>query len=649
MAIVNAGALVPFEDVPGDLRSLLEDVVLNRRSEAVEQLITRASEMREEASRSKGAPPVVQLAWRELPPAERLHHALLKGIDSHITEDVDAMLSELHGDALSVIQGPLMSSMGTIGELFGAGKMFLPQVIKSARVMKKAFAILVPHMEATKAEATHRGTVVLATVKGDVHDIGKNIVAVVLGCNNVRVVDLGVMVTAERIVEAAKAEKADVVGLSGLITPSLDEMRAVAELMNASGLVDVPLMVGGATTSKKHTAVKLQPVHKRTVHALDASKAAVVVGKILGPDAASFWAEVDEEYAEIREDFFDEAEHEHSVLTSLQQARLKPFVVDPCLTPRPPLFTGLEVWSDVPLATLIDHIDWRWFFTTYGVVGKHPNRYYPAVFNDTTVGETAKSLFEDARRFLQRMKDEKLTRARAVVGIFPCSKDYEDILVLSGTSGEETRICPRLGPVTAEMAVADGCHRFGGLRQQSSNDGKFRALSDFVQANDFVGLFVCTGGDSLVNFTASAKASGNDDDVVMADALADRLSEALAEVCHREIRSRLWGFDASSLPDHLPSSTYQGVRPAPGYPCQPDLRQVRRFFEVLRPERVGIQLTESNMMSPAASVSSMVFAHPQSEYFQVGMVDQLQAIDYGRRNGFEVDDTRKALISILHP
>ncbi|KAH0482123.1 MAG: uncharacterized protein KVP18_000247 [Porospora cf. gigantea A] len=644
LAIVNAGALVPLGDVEEDLRLLLEDVVLNTRTDAVDDLISRADLMRQAG---EGPAKVVDVqAWRSTCPRERLQTSLLKGVDEFIETDITEVLGEV-GDPLAVIQGPLMQAMGVIGERFGSGKMFLPQVIKSARVLKKAFAVLVPYLEANNEDgADHSiGTVVLATVRGDVHDIGKNIVGVVLGCNGFRVVDLGVMVPGDTIVRAAQEEHADIVALSGLITPSLDEMVRVAQLMESNGLSHVPLLIGGATTSKKHTALKIQPVHARTVYAPDASTAVVAASRCATD--SGFWPEIEAAYSRIRRD--QEEEVDEVTTVPLAVARAAPFMLDLARVPAAPAFVGVEYWDDVPLRALIPHIDWRWFFTAYQLVGKHPNRFYPKIFADPTVGDAAHSLFTEAKALLVRIEAERWTRARAVVGLFRCRVDREDIIVMGGLEDVETQQdINLLGPVRVRNGSSSAEFRFGGLRQQTSVDGRFRACSDFLQREgDHVGFLVCTAGDGLSATLQKLRERYLTDEIILAEALADRLSEALAEVCHRHLRSRLWGYETFKCPAYLPDSVYQGIRPAPGYPCQPDLRVSDKYFALLAPERVGISLSSAHMMLPACSVSAMVLGHPQAEYFSLERVDMGQVEEYSSRNEYDLQATKQALVTVL--
>jgi 5-methyltetrahydrofolate--homocysteine methyltransferase len=660
MGIVNAGLLQVYDDIPADLLKIVEDAVLNRHSGATEALLERAQLEREKADAQKGqGGPVVQAEWREKPVTERLTHALIKGIDQYVNEDVEEARL-LCDRPLSVIEGPLMDGMNIVGDLFGSGKMFLPQVIKSARVMKKAVAYLLPFMEEEKRlkqlaegidpdsvpeddDSQYAGKFLIATVKGDVHDIGKNIVAVVLGCNNYKVYDIGVMQPAENIMAAVEKYKPDIVGLSGLITPSLDEMVFVAREMKKLGLKQ-PLLIGGATTSKMHTAVKIAPqyfdeVHP-VIHVLDASRSVTVVSSLLGDEKADYVEEIKEEYEELREQHYAGLEERHYVPFAAAMKKGKGLSFDGDVLPPPPRKVGVSKVDGYSLEDVLPFIDWNPFFATWELRGRYPNRGYPKIFDDKTVGEEARKLFDEAQTMLQDIVSEKRLWLTGAVGLFPANREGEDVEVYAD---EEHRGEP----------VAKFCM----LRQQSEQEVAepcYLSQADFVApkesgAKDHLGMFAvsCMGCEAEVT---RFEAANDDYSKIMVQALADRLVEAFAEKLHADIRKDMWGYaqEESLEGADLFKLKYQGIRPAPGYPSQPDHTEKRTMWDLLKVEELcGIGLTESLSMTPAASVSALVFAHPGSEYFAVGKICQDQVADYAARKGMEQATVERWLGPIL--
>ena len=632
MGIVNAGDLPVYDQIDPELREAVEDVISNRRPDATERLVDLAPKYKGD----KGAVRVVDLAWREQPVAKRLEHALVHGNSEFIVADTEeARLSVAR--PLHVIEGPLMDGMNVVGDLFGAGKMFLPQVVKSARVMKQAVAHLMPFMEAEAGGGprTYAGKVLLATVKGDVHDIGKSIVGVVLQCNNYEVVDLGVMVPADRILDTAMAEKVDIVGLSGLITPSLDEMVFVAGEMERRGMADKPLLIGGATTSRTHTAVKIEPAFSgATIYVPDASRAVGVVSGLLSPEeGARHRAETRGEYVRIREQFA--RGREQKARATLAQARANRFRADfASYTPTRPSFLGTRAFNDYDLASLAEAIDWTPFFASWELVGR-----YPAILEDDVVGEAATNLFADARPMLARIVQEGLFQASGVVGFWAAASDEDDIVLYADDSR------------SAELA------RLHTLRQQMLKDGgkPNLALADFVAPvggpADYVGAFAVTAGHGESALSLRYKQAGDDYSAILATSLADRLAEAFAEALHARVRRELWGYapeEALSLEDLL-GERYHGIRPAPGYPAQPDHTEKATLFRLLDAERAtGMSLTESFAMAPPASVSGLYFAHPDAHYFGVGKIDADQTADYARRKGWELKTAERWLAPILN-
>ena len=652
MGIVNAGALVPYDSIDPELRERIEDVVLNRREDAAERLL----EIAERFNKTEKTEDAGAAEWRSLPVRERITHALVKGIDAHVdadTEELRAEIADAGGRPIEVIEGPLMDGMNVVGDLFGSGKMFLPQVVKSARVMKKAVAYLLPFIEEEKEQSGSvgskdtNGTIIMATVKGDVHDIGKNIVGVVLQCNNFEVIDLGVMVPANKILDAAKEHDADIIGLSGLITPSLDEMVFVAKEMKKAGLA-VPLLIGGATTSKMHTAVKISPHYSTpdhpVIHVLDASRSVVVAGSLLSEEdgARQEYAEdILEEYQEMREDYI--AGQQERSLLAFDEARGRRAALDfgAGAVPAAPKRPGVTVRDDVPLADLVKFIDWNPFFQTWELRGRYPNRGYPKIFNDAKVGEEARKLFDDAQAMLTEIVEKKMLTARAVYGLWPAA-----------STGESVEVYAAAGDA-APVAT------FHMLRQQLAKeveDDPYLSLADFVApkgsgAADHLGGFACAIFGAAEHAERYEKEEHDDYKKIMMQALADRLAEALAEYVHREIRVEGWGYAGDEALDcaDLLKVKYDGIRPAPGYPSQPDHTEKRTLWALLDAhKRAGIELTESLAMAPASSVSALVFAHPGAKYFAVGMINKDQVEAYAAAKGQSVEETEKWLRPILN-
>jgi 5-methyltetrahydrofolate--homocysteine methyltransferase len=630
MGIVNAGDLPVYDEIDPELREAVEDVVLNRRPGATERLV-------EIAPRFKGgkvAERVVDDAWRSAPVAERLSHALVHGITEFIEADTEeARLASVW--PLEVIEGPLMDGMNVVGDLFGAGKMFLPQVVKSARVMKQAVAWLLPFMEAESEGKPRRsaGRVLMATVKGDVHDIGKNIVGVVLQCNNFEVMDLGVMVPAHRILDEAIRLNADIVGLSGLITPSLDEMAFVAAEMERREFA-IPLLIGGATTSRTHTAVKIAPNYARgsTTYVLDASRAVGVVSGLMSTrDRRRIEAETREEYARIREQF--EKSRRAKVRTPLSAARANRLAIDWAnYAPSAPAAQGLTSFETWDLGDLTRYIDWTPFFSAWELVGR-----YPAILEDEVVGEAARDLFADAKTMLARIVEEGWFQAKGVVGLWPANADGDDIVVW--TDNSRTHEAARLHTLRQQMAKSEGRANL--------------ALADFVapSGSDYIGGFAVTAGHGQAEVAARFRAAGDDYSAILASALADRLAEAFAEALHRKVRTELWGYapDEPFDLETMLAEGYRGIRPAPGYPAQPDHTEKQTLFRLLDASaRTGIELTESCAMTPASSVSGLYFAHPQAHYFGVGKIERDQASDYAARKGWRLATAERWLAPILN-
>ncbi|MCQ8184434.1 methionine synthase [Parvularcula maris] len=628
MGIVNAGQLAIYDEIPEGLREPVEDVILNRRDDATERLLEAA-----EAFKGKGSKAQEQdLSWREGSVEDRLSHALVKGITEYIEEDTEEARQKL-GRPLFVIEGPLMDGMNVVGDLFGSGKMFLPQVVKSARVMKRAVAYLEPFMEEERLaggkEPEAKGKVLMATVKGDVHDIGKNIVGVVLQCNNYEVVDLGVMVPANDILNAAEEHGVDVIGLSGLITPSLDEMVSVAKEMTRRGMKQ-PLMIGGATTSKAHTAVKIDPAYENgVVYVTDASRAVGVVSDLISDERRTdYLGGLREDYDSVRASFAKRQAKDDRL--SIEDARKNAHELSQPL-PEAPAKPGLHTFRDVPLSELVPYIDWTPFFASWDLHGR-----YPQILEDDVVGEAARSLFDDARKMLETIVSDASLAAHAVAGLFPANRDGDDIVVWT----DESR--------TKERA------RFHTIRQQMKRRGDAAnlALSDFISVDgeDYVGGFAVTAGHGEDELSAVFNQGGDNYQGIMVSALADRLAEAMAEWLHEKVRRELWGYETVDKAEvaALIAEDYQGIRPAPGYPAQPDHTEKETLFDLLGAEEAtGITLTESYAMQPGASVSGLYFGHPEAHYFGTGKIGRDQVADYAERKGWDIETAEKWLQPIL--
>ncbi len=631
MAIVNAGQLTIFDDIPATLKERVEDVILNRRDDATDRLLEIADKYRGSGGMAQKTQ---DLSWRKGDVAARISHALVKGITEFIVEDTEeARLGAAR--PIDVIEGPLMDGMNRVGDLFGAGKMFLPQVVKSARVMKQAVAHLTPFIEAEKGEAKSAGKILLATVKGDVHDIGKNIVGVVLGCNNFEIIDLGVMIGADKILEEARRHKVDIIGLSGLITPSLDEMCHVAAEMQRTGF-EVPLLIGGATTSKVHTAVKINPNYQRgqAVYVLDASRAVGVASTLLSPQKGNdFTAQTRNEYEDMAKRHA--AKGSRRALLSLQGARDNALAIDwRSYSPPAPSFTGTRVFDDFALDELAQYIDWTPFFRTWEMKGR-----YPEILEHENTGEAARALFDDARAMLRQIIDEKWVRARAVIGFWPAAARGDDIVLYTGLRREE------------KLAALHT------LRQQvkRSGDKSNLALADFVAPegagiDDYIGGFAVTAGIGEREVVMRFEQANDDYSKILFQALCDRLAEAFAERMHELVRTKFWGYAPGEALDGeaLIAEKYRGIRPAPGYPAQPDHTEKGILFELLdAPNMAGIELTESFAMTPPASVSGIYFAHDQARYFGLGKIGRDQVEDYAARKGWSAEKCEKWLAPVL--
>jgi len=631
MGIVNPGQLVIYDEIEPDLKELVEDVVLNRRDDSTDRLLEAAEKFKGKGGQAKEE----DLAWREWPVEKRLEHALVKGITSYIIDDTEACRQNAE-HPIEVIEGPLMAGMNVVGDLFGDGKMFLPQVVKSARVMKQAVAHLIPYIEAEKSEGQQaKGKILMATVKGDVHDIGKNIVGVVLQCNNYEVIDMGVMVPCDKILEKAKEENVDIIGLSGLITPSLDEMVHVAREMQRLDF-NIPLMIGGATTSKAHTAVKIEPQYKNDIalYVSDASRCVNVASQLLSKTAKPAFVEAaQKEYDEIRERRKNRGDR--TKLVSLKEARNRAPEIDfEDYQPPKPAFTGVRVFEDYDLKEVLDYIDWTPFFISWDIAGK-----YPAIFDDPKRGEAARTLFDDAQKLLPRMIDEKRITAKGVIGFWPANRRGDDIVVYTDES------------CTEELTTL---HH---LRQQDEKapNKPMMALSDFVAPEgsgkvDYVGGFAVTTGIGVDEFTQEFKDAHDDYSAIMVQALADRLAEAFAECMHERVRKEFWGYasDEHLANEDLIKERYRGIRPAPGYPACPDHTEKGTLFKLLEAtEKTGLQLTEHFAMYPTAAVSGWYFAHPESKYFAVGKIGVDQVEDYAERKGMSKAEAERWLMPSL--
>jgi 5-methyltetrahydrofolate--homocysteine methyltransferase len=617
MGIVNAGMIEVYEEIPKELLIRVEDVLLNRREDATERLVDFA-----ETVKGDGKKIVHDLSWRNQSVEERLKHSLIKGITDYIDEDTEeARLN--YAKPLHVIEGPLMAGMNVVGDLFGAGKMFLPQVVKSARVMKKSVAYLNPYLEEDKSEGDTQGKILMATVKGDVHDIGKNIVGVVLACNNYEIIDLGVMVPVNKILDEAIKHNVDVIGLSGLITPSLDEMVDVACEMERRGM-KLPLLIGGATTSRVHTAVKVAPHYSGpVVHVLDASRSVPVAGKLIGQSTRElFEAEIKAEYTELA--IQHAARQADKVILPWGEANANKLKLDwETYTPVPPTQLGITVFDDVDLNEIRGFIDWTPFFSTWELRGKYPN-----IFEDEYVGEEAKKLFADAKAMLEDIITHKKLQAKAVLGVFEANEENGDVHLANGT-------------------------KFNFLRQQRKmgNDIPNLSLADYIAPKtsckkDYLGAFAVTAGIGIESLIDAFEADHDDYNSIMVKAIADRLAEAMAEFMHQKIRKDIWGYaaDETLTNEELIYEKYQGIRPAAGYPASPDHTEKETLWKLLDVENnTGISLTESYAMYPTASVSGLYFAHPEAKYFAVGKIDTTQVADYAERKGADFNATQKWL------
>lgn len=632
MGIVNPTMLAVYDEIPADLLERVEDVLLNRRPDATERLLEFAETVKGDAKAKER-----DEAWRNGTVQERLTHALVKGVTEYIEQDTEEA-RQMFDSPLKVIEGPLMDGMNVVGDLFGAGKMFLPQVVKSARVMKKAVAYLLPYLEALKVEgeSSSAGKVLLATVKGDVHDIGKNIVGVVLGCNNYEVIDLGVMVPAEKILEEAQKHQVDVIGLSGLITPSLDEMVHMAKEMQRGGF-KVPLLIGGATTSKIHTAVKIEPSYTNapTVHVLDASRAVTVVESLLGEKRPAYEAQVREEYEVMRE------RHKASRATkeyiSLDDARANKTPIDwNGYQPVKPTFTGVRGFEDIDLAEVRNYIDWTPFFATWEMAGR-----FPRILTDEVVGLEATKLYNDAQTLLDEIINRNMLQAKAVIGFWPANTIADDDIELYENDSR--------GKVFTTL------HHLRQQNKKAAGQPNY-CLADYIAPKesgkaDYMGGFAVTAGLGIDPWLEEYKKDHDDYKSILLKALADRMAEALAEMMHEKVRREYWGYaqDEQLNNDELISEKYKGIRPAPGYPACPEHTEKRTLFDILDAEaQTGITLTDSMAMWPAASVSGWYFSHPQSKYFGIGKIAKDQVESYARRKGWTVEQAEKWLMPVLN-
>jgi 5-methyltetrahydrofolate--homocysteine methyltransferase len=629
MGIVNPAQLEVYDEIPAELRERVEDVILNRREDATDRLLEVADKYKDKGG-SKAA--TIDLSWREKPIAERLSFALVKGIDQFIVEDTEEA-RQMFDRPIEVIEGPLMDGMNVVGDLFGAGKMFLPQVVKSARVMKKAVAYLMPFIEEGKeAGSETAGKVLMATVKGDVHDIGKNIVGVVLQCNNFEVVDLGVMVPTQTILDEAKNHNVDIIGLSGLITPSLEEMVNVAKEMKRLNM-NIPVLVGGATTSKVHTAVKIDPNYDHpTVHVLDASRAVGVCSNLLSATKrADFEADLKVEYQKVREARAKKQGQSNKM--SLAEARAAKQPIDwSGFKAVKPTFLGTKTFKDYPLQDLVERIDWTPFFRTWELAGN-----YPKILEDDVVGETARNLFKDAQDMLKQIIDEKWLTAKAVIGFWPANATEDDSILLFKDDARSEELS-RLHMVRQQIPKADGRYD--------------HCLADYIapSGEDYIGGFAVTTGHGIETKLAEFEAEHDDYRSILLKALADRLAEALAEHMHERVRKEYWGYASDEALDNdaLIKEKYQGIRPAPGYPACPEHSEIVTLFNLLdATKEAGIELTESFAMMPTAAVSGFYFAHPEAKYFGVGRVEKDQVEDYASRKKISVSEAEKLLSPVL--
>lgn len=627
MGIVNPTMLEVYDDIPKDLLERVEDVLLNRRDDATERLLEFA-----ETFKGEGKKHVKDDSWRKEPVEKRLEHALVKGIADYVEEDTEEARQQ-HERPLHVIEGPLMDGMNVVGDLFGSGKMFLPQVVKSARVMKKAVAYLLPYLEeekAANADTSSASKILLATVKGDVHDIGKNIVGVVLACNNYDIVDMGVMVPAEKILDKAIEENVDAIGLSGLITPSLDEMVTVAKEMERRKM-NIPLLIGGATTSRIHTAVKIDPVYSGSIiHVLDASKSVPVAGELINKETyKDIFSRTKGEYAKLREDHANRKQVKNYI--SYQDAKLNKTVIDwESKGMIKPTILGNQTFNDYSIDEIRAYIDWTPFFNTWMLKGK-----YPTVFDNEVIGEEAKKLFDDAQEMLDEIVSNKLLYANGVIGLYPANAVGDDVEVYTDESRKELQT------------------KFHFLRQQGKKGSGLpnHSLADFVAPKetnkaDYIGCFAVTAGVGIESIIEKFDKDHDDYNSIMVKAVADRLAEAFAELMHAKVRKELWAYSSTEMLDNesLIKEKYQGIRPAPGYPACPDHTEKKLLFELLDVERnTGISLTESCAMYPASSVSGFYFMHNESKYFGLGKIEKDQVKDYAARKGMSLEEAEKWL------
>ena len=624
IGIVNPTLLEIYDEIPKDLLECVEDVLFDRKDDATERLLDLAETLKGQ----KNDVEVAVLEWRNNSLQERITHGLVKGIDAFIVEDVEEA-RQLTQKPIEVIEGPLMIGMNVVGDLFGSGKMFLPQVVKSARVMKRAVAYLQPFIEAEKdGKVEYAGKILMATVKGDVHDLGKNIVSVVLGCNNYEIIDMGVMVPPEKIIETAIKEQVDIIGLSGLITPSLDEMVYVSKEMEKTGLT-IPLMIGGATTSKAHAAVKIAPHYSNTViHVNDASRAVTVVGDLLKKDNEQHLSELRASYDLFRENFLSRTKQKEYI--SIEEARAKKYIIEWDQTKIvKPKKLGIQVIQDFDITKLEEFIDWSPFFRSWDLHGKYPN-----ILTDEVVGSQAAELFKDAQELLQRIFSEKLLGAKAIFGLFPANTVREDDIEIYDEDGNTQQT-------------------FLTLRQQLKKRAEVPniALSDFIAPkssgqNDYMGCFCVSTGFGTKALADDFEANNDDYNSIMIKALADRLAEAFAEYLHKEVRVHHWGYAANEQlsNDELIKESYKGIRPAPGYPACPDHLEKQTIWKLLDVKKqIGVELTESLAMWPAASVSGYYFGNPQAKYFGLGKITEDQLIDYSKRRKISMEDARKWL------
>ncbi|QMU66691.1 MAG: methionine synthase [Flavobacteriaceae bacterium] len=642
MGIVNPAMLEVYDTIPKELLDRVEDVLLDRRDDATERLLDFA----ETVKGNKKEVESKDLEWRNDPLQERITHSLVKGIDAYITTDVEEA-RQISDKPIAVIESYLMTGMNVVGDLFGNGKMFLPQVVKSARVMKKAVAYLQPYIEVEKDEkAKSAGKILMATVKGDVHDIGKNIVSVVLGCNNYEIIDLGVMVPPEKIIETAKAEHVDVIGLSGLITPSLDEMVYLSKEMERNHF-SVPLLIGGATTSKAHTAVKIAPNYSNAVvHVNDASRAVTVVGNLLQQDHVTYKNRIREEYKVFREKFLNRAQQKEYI--SLKEARKRKFRINwETAEIKIPNQLGIQEIQDFNIALLIPFIDWTPFFRSWSIHGK-----YPEILKDATVGKEATALFKDAQELLKKVIDKKLVKAKAVFGLFPANTINDDDILVTST-GLENREMSNAHHSRRRVKSSRKEVTFLTLRQQlKKREGvPSYALADFIAPKatgirDYIGAFCVSAGFGVQELAAQFEATHDDYNAIMIKALADRLAEAFAEYLHKEVRTKHWGYAAKEdvSNEELIKENYRGTRPAPGYPACPDHLEKNTIWQLLDVEkRIGVQLTESLAMWPAASVSGYYFGNKEAKYFGLGKITRDQLKNYAQRRNIAVDEAAKWL------